>query len=405
MKHTIDTKEPRQRKEASVMKHGVDAKVMRGMSMGSSLRAVMALVSKDLRQWIRDPISIIAGLLAPLVMLLISATVFGIGGDAWPIGLTVDSHGPYSQRFVQMLKEAHSNITPYFTIVETDAAKSEQLAHTGRLFMWIHVPADFDAKIAQGQPATIETYQYNINTDMSKNTRLRLDNLLLHFRDSVAHDKTPLMVQYQTRMPLDIWRKTFIAGGAFTFALISCGLLYTSIAVATEWQKGTVKELLLSPSGQLVTVAGKILVSFVQTILTAALIFLLGAVFLGLRLEGDWLSTLLLILLTTLVFCCLGGLLGALLKTIRTVLPISIIVSIGAFFVTGGFSSVATLPAAARIIAPFIPTTYAFETMQGLFFHQPTPLFTAAVLIFLLLALLSGAGMLYCMKRYAGEWS
>lgn len=366
--------------------------------------AAWFLARKDLLRWWRNPLSIVAGSLAPLVMLIISTVVFGIAGDAWPTGLVVESDGPAARRFVTILRESRSNITPYFNIVETDPGRAFDLARTGRLLMVIRIPADFDARLAAGQEPVIQTYQYNVNSDMSKNTRLRLDHVLQQFTAEMAPDRAPLRVEHLTRLPDDVWRRTFIAGGVFAFALLVGGMLYTSTAAASEWTDSTVKELLLAPVHPAAIVLGKLLAGTVETLLTAAAIFGLGSLLMDLR-PGPhpWLLVGL-SLLVALGSAAVGGVLGVWSQNIRLAHPVSIVLGVGFFFAAGGFTSVATMPTATRALAPYLPPSWAFESVQALLHGLPAPGLSTALLLFAAIATAGGGLMALRLGRATNRW-
>ena len=368
------------------------------------LTSAWALAKKDTLNWWRNPLALVSGFLAPLVMLIISTVVFGFSGDSWPIGLVTESHGPASQRFLEILMTSRSNITPYFNVVETEPDRAFALARQGRLFMVIKVPKEFDAQVTAGGPATVETYQYNVNSDISKNTRLRLDHVVQQFTREVASGLAPVRVEHVTRLPKDVWRRTFIAGGVFVFALMVCGMLYTSTAVASEWQNSTIKELLLSSAPRAAAVIGKLMAGIFATMVTSTVIFLLGYFLMDLRPGPRPMALLGLSLLIALGSAAIGGFLGVWTRNIRVVHPLSIVLNIGFFFASGGFTSVATMPWFSRAAAPYIPQSWAFETVQAMLWGLPAPGLTTTIIVFVAMALAGALLMGARLTRAPGRW-
>lgn len=102
-----------------------------------------------------------------VVVMILTALIMGAGGDAWPVGLVNDSDSVESQEFIENLDTVHSNITPYFSIMELEHEEASAAVKDGRLQMLIRIPDDFQ------QSQTVYTETFNINTDMMKNVRLR----------------------------------------------------------------------------------------------------------------------------------------------------------------------------------------------------------------------------------------
>lgn len=321
------------------------------------------IISKDLRQWQRERQAALAPLLLPLVLMLISGVLFGFGGDAWPIGLIVESQSPEAQQLVEVIETMSSNISPYFQVITRDEAEAQRLVANGRLHLVITIPADFDTRLAAGETAVVETQLFNINTDMTKNVRLRLEHALQAF--ATEWGETVLTVEQLTTRAEDVWRRAFIAGGAVVVALLVGASLNTAVMIAREWERMTIKELQLAPSAVGATVVGKVTAGLVATAANVLVTLLVAVLLFGLRVPiGRWPVLLALGFGIAVTAAGLGLAAGAFFRDYRVVQPLLVVVTVGSFFAAGGFSSVSTLPPLVRRLTVFWPPAYAFESMQ-----------------------------------------
>jgi len=351
--------------------------------MNVYLQQTWGVFSKDMRQWARDWQAAFGPMMIPLVLLLICSVLFGYGGDEWNIGLIVEDNAAPAQALVQAIEDAHGNISPYFRIITRDAGEAQKLAQAGRLQMVITVPADFSARLASHRTAAIETRLFNVNTDMTKNMRLRLEHALQDF--AVARGKAPVTVAQYTTRTTDIWRRAFIAGSAVILAILVGASLNTAIMIACEWERHTSKEIRLAPHPVAALATGTLLAGLASTVINVAITLAVAVGLFGLRIPSDrWLPLFAFGLGVALATAGIGLGLGAMLRDYRTVQPLVMVTAAGSFFVAGGFSSVGTLPPAVRAFDAFWLPAYAFETMQAMMHGATLPNIAATWLVLLL---------------------
>ncbi len=357
------------------------------------LNVILGLIKKDLKLSRRDPVTFTAAFMAPLILLFISVILFSGDGDKWPIGLVVESKGQYSQKLVNEIKSSKSNISPYFSIITMNKNRANELAHKGRLTMVITIPRDFDQKFAQGNSPTINTYQYNVNTDMSKNTRLRLEHVLRNFQEKYMNTEIKndlVSPKFHTTFQHDVPRKTYIAIGVLIFSLMFGGVVFGSSIVVQEWEETTVKEVLLSPTSKWNFIISKSISASLLSLIIFLILLLINIFMFDLRIQSHIVELLSLVFIVIISSSVIGILLGLLVKTNRITLPLSIILSFAFFFVSGGFSSVATLPELARNLNIFIPPSYVYEAIQDIIlFHVVGVNYMNTLIIWGLLLLLT----------------
>lgn len=351
---------------------------------------VRATIAKDLRLWARDRQAMLAPMLLPIVLMFIATVLFGAGGDQWNIAVVNKSHGPQAAAFVQEIEDSRSNISSYFTIVTTDEAEGTKLVKEGRLQLMVTVPADFDRTIAAGQSPTLQTRTFNINTDMMKNARLRLDRVLQDW--GATQGLSPVTIDQKTTRPNDVWRRAFIGGSASILAIMVGAGLNTAIIIAREWEQDTHKEIRLAPRAQAALIAGKLIAGIISGAIVTILTLTLAITLFGLRIPPDRIPLLIAYAgLTALASAGIGLAIGAWLRDFRAVQPILIVALAGSFFASGGFSSVPTLPPTARAIDNWWPIAHVFETLNNHAHMAQAPAATLPLIGFTTAALIATA--------------
>jgi ABC-type multidrug transport system permease subunit len=359
--------------------------------MKTFLEQTRGVIAKDVRQWARDRQALVGPMLIPLVLMLICTVLFGYGGDEWNIGLVVESQDAQAQQFAQTIENLSGNISPYFRIITRDPAEAKRLVEEGRLQMVITIPADFDQRLNADEPPIIRTQLFNINTDMMKNVRLRLERAIQDF--AVSRDSAPVVVEQFTTRLEDVWRRAFIAGGALIVALLVGASLNTAIMVAREWERNTSKEIRLAPHALAAIVTGKIIAGLIACAVNVAVTLLVAVTLFGLHIPSDrWLLLLGIGSMVAIAAAGLGLGLGAWLRDYRTLQPLLLVTAAGSFFAAGGYGSVATLPPAVRMFDKFWLPAYVFETMQAIM-HMAVPPDLSSV--YLALPLVAGLGVAF----------
>ncbi len=328
-----------------------------------SLDRVCAVAVKDITHWLRDPQAMFAPMAVPLVLMLIATVLFGFGGDQWSIGLVNESDGQHSRAFAQEVRSLRGNISPYFTVVTTDPGEAQDLVEQGRLHLVITIPEDFDTTIEQGRVPTLDTRTFNINTDMMKNVRLRLDRAILDYASAHSPALTPVTIEQITTRPDDVWRRSFIGLGAAILAIMVGAALNTAITVAREWERKTSTEIRLAPRAHAPVIAGKLIAGLVAGAANAVLAFVVAVVMFGLRIPWHRIPALLAIGgLAALTCAGIGIAIGAWLRDYRAIQPFLLVTFAGTFFAAG--SSIATLPPHVRAFDQWWPPAYVFNGME-----------------------------------------
>lgn len=329
------------------------------------MRAVWALVRKDVGVWLRQPSAIAATVLPPILfVLVIMVSAAAVGRN--PVALVVLDDGSQAQRLASVLESSDA-----FRV--TRASPAEAAAELGNLDVAgvITIPADFDAAYDAGRPDPVTIQINNLNLDFTNDLRRSLpaaitefysdrqpNPIKVHVRESDLRSHDVSLVQFQ--LVPDVVLLLTVAG------IVNCGL-----ATAREFEDRTIKELLLSPMSSAALIAGKLIAGWLTTLLVAGVVLLLGALTGLLRPAGwYWAPALAAIVLFAVAAAGVGSAVGALGRRFTTVATVGINLAVYLFFMAGGISVVAFLPDWVQTIAHLTPTYYGVHALQMAMFYQ-----------------------------------
>lgn len=326
------------------------------MGMKAWLYAMIAVYKRNLKILRRQKQLLVTPFILPIVVLILVSTIMG-GSDSWPIGLIDKSDTGASHELINSLESVHSELAPYFNVIETDSEKAQDGVKEGRLHMVITIPEDFQ------NTNKVYTDTYNINTDMMKNVKLRLEHGLLKEMDH--RGDLQIETNLLTEKPYAVPRSAFFAGSAFLLSLMLSATIVAANLFSFDRENRTRKEILLTPVGIHAAGYGIMLASGTVAILASLPTLLLGIF--AFQLDLHHLIQVYLIMIPVMIMCAtIGMIIAHFLKRFHILQPIIIITFIGTFFAAGGFAGVSMLPPIARGFSTFWLFSYIFEWLNPL---------------------------------------
>jgi ABC-2 type transport system permease protein len=330
------------------------------------LRTIWAILSKDLRIWLRQPANIAATVVPPLGFLLIEA--LGAAAVARsPVALVVQDTGPIGAQVARSIE--HADV---FRLHEVNAAQAQVLLTELNVVAVITIPAGFSQRVAAHESAHIDVTVNNLNLDFTNDIRRAVPDTITQFYQTQGR-ASPIKITMREhdlrRQDIQIFQYSVLP--TITLLLMISGLVTGGLATAREWERRTVKELLLSPATSGAIIAGKVLAGFVTTCLLGFLVLGLTYALGWVQPQGlYWLTTLLIIALVALFSSGLGVAIGALVQRIQPVVAIAINMALYLFFLAGGIGVLAFEPAWLQNIAAFVPLTYGVHALQMAVFYS-----------------------------------
>ena len=349
-----------------------------------SFRVVLACLKKDLRSVWTERSFLFQTIILPLNynMLLI---LFALSGSNAPTAVVMVDQGPYARQFYSALAGAHS-----FHLQIATASQAQELVNAGEIVAVVTIPADFDACLLRNQTVEIGLQVNNLNTDFTDDARRGVQLAITSFSAQAFPGQVTIAPQEVDAYPRDIGYIPYLSVSILVIGSMVAGLLQAGTASAREWEKGTIKELLLAPAPRLAMVVGHMLAATLLTLGASVLVLLFVTLAIG-DWPLNWGLVLLTQLLTTLLFVALGTVLGNWLRRRQTVTLAVRGVPIPLFWLSGIFAPVTFSTAAIVILARIFPTHYAITLQQAAFFGFRMNQFSVAGNLLIECAFLAGA--------------
>lgn len=354
----------------------------------SGLRAAWAVLKNELALGRAEPLATILSMLVPLNFLVLFV-LFALSGGRVPAAVLQSDTGPYGPAMIRALGDALTfDLQPAGSPQAAQAMLNRQDA-----VATITVPPGLSRAVAGGAPAQLHVTLDNLNADFADDVRRALPLAVLSFYHTALPRSLPLSWREVDSYPHNVGFLGYIAVSILTVAILLGGLLLGGRGVAGEWERGTIKELLLAPVPGWAVVAGKIGAGFTTGSCSSLLV--LGVLLLiGVRPEtwGAMPGVLGVLALTLLVFLSLGVAAGSLLRRLNAVTPLAFGLGLPLFFVSGAFGPIAWGGTAAADVARAFPVAYANAAFQHAF-HGYWPLLGGAPLVWGVLLLWAAAAV------------
>lgn len=344
--------------------------------MRTELQAVWSIVRKDLALAIRRPVVILVTVVPPLILLLVLIMQsVSVGVD--PVAVVNDSPGCAASRTMQGIAAGYDGFS---TTVTSDAAASADFQDL-RVSAVLTIPRGFCQAVATRHPTSIGFRIRNFNDDSAHDLERGVSDVLLRFLGSGAagHDPVRVSLAEHDINAQDTGFVAFETVGALMLMLFQAGLINAGLAAALEWRSRSIKELLLAPISATGLVVGKVIAGMVVADLTGFLLVAVGVAVGQFPVPGAGSAAAAALIMTLLGFfgSALGVLLGARLRSVEQLNPVTVLISYYLFFVAGGIAALAYLPGWLRLMARFLPSSYGIEALRNsLLYHTTTNLGT-----------------------------
>ena len=217
------------------------------MSLRPMLLRTGAIAAKETLHIRRDPRTLYLALGMPLMLLLLFG--YGVGFDLEDIPLAWVDPAPSAAS--RELARAFAASGEFQVEGAADAAEVQRRFRRGQALGGVVVPRDYERRLLAGEDAQVQ--------------------LLVDGADAVAANqvlaKTDAIVRTASRARL----------GLAAYLLAISAVLLTALAIAGEWERGSMEQLFASPVGELEIVLGKLLPYLVLGLLQLLLVLAFGA--------------------------------------------------------------------------------------------------------------------------------
>ena len=323
-------------------------------------KATLALAKASFRSIMRSPSAVVFTLAFPLVFIL----VFGfLGGGGIKVEVAI---APGADMQNPVIKALQNNPVVHL-VTETNADEIKKELEKGHIDAMINVK-----KNPTGRPAYFAEVKYtSASLDKGNIFKSILNNLLYQLN---SEESAPAIAKLQESVVEGREYRTidFILPGQLGFSLLSTGVFGTAFVFFSLRQNLVIKRFFATPVRRSSIVFGEGMARIGFALLGALFIILVGHFFFHFTLIHGAITVLNMLLLSILgliVFMGFGFIVSGIAKSESTIPPISNIITLPQFLLSGTFFSINAFPTWLQPISRALPLTYLNDAMRKVAFE------------------------------------
>ena len=336
--------------------------------ISSRLRRIGALVRKESRQMLRDPSTVLIGIVMPALLILIFGYGLSLDVKNVPIAVVLEHRSQEADEIA-----AGFSLSPYFKATGlTSMPQAQQLMNQRKVDGIVRIRQNFSHQIASNN-ADIQVLVHGSDANYARIVQGYAlgaigQSFLRKKMEGVVINDGPVIVQSQTWFNKNNDSHYFLVPGLIVLIMTLIGALLTALLMAREWEQGTLEAIFVTPVRVGEILLGKIIPYFCLGVIGLALCIMAAKFLFNVPLRG---STSLLAgasMLYLLVTLGMGLLISAATKNQFLASQIAIIVSyLPAMMLSGFLFDIRSMPVALRVITLVLPARYYNELLQTIF--------------------------------------
>ena len=344
-----------------------------------------------------DPKSIVGGIIAPSLLLIIFVLLFG-GLSSIAIVIVNKDNGDYGQLLKQ---EILNTISPlgnkaYFSLLKKNEEEAISDFQKAKLAGIIIIPEDFSQAIVAKSKPGISFYLNNYHSDFAKNMRLYLQEGIYQFYNK--HTGVDIKIKLNSKYKQVAWVE-IIASGTLLLAFIIGGLFNYFYLFYKEDQYKTQIIYKTAANNILSTFFARIVIAMFSSVLAGLLNALLIYLLLGFNSFIFLPSLSLTIALTVVIYISIAAIASIYIKSYYAAIVGGMAGTIVLWFYSGGINAVVPASKILFIIYRIVPNSYALDIMRAGFFGQMHLTYRYDLLILTAIAAVSFTIAAYSYKK------
>lgn len=338
-------------------------------------RRTRAVAHKEMLHIYRDPLSLIAALAIPLLMLLLFGYALTLDVDRIPTLVYDRDDSPESREVLELFRGSR-----YFEVLglPRSYAEIEDEINRDRALLGVVIPSDFSTDLAAGNRGQIQLLLDGSDSNTASialgyaDALLQAHSLRLQTRWFDRQGGSELKMPVEPRMRVwynsDLKSKNYIVPGLIAVILMIISALLTSLTIAREWEMGTMEQLLSTPLRPAELVLGKMAAFFVIGFIDTVVAVAVGVFIFGVPFRGNALFLIATVTIFLFGVLCWGILISAATRSQLKAYQLGMITSfLPAFLLSGFVYDIDNMPAIIRLVTHIVPARYLVTLLKGIF--------------------------------------
>jgi len=337
---------------------------------------VYAIIRKEMRELIRDPVYLGLALIVPLLLKLLFGYGLTMDVNNIPVLFQDQDRSPLSREYMNSFTNSE-----YFrnTGLAKDHREIDRAIRSGKVRVVVVIPPDFSRRLYEGRPAQVQFLMdgsFPMRAEVVRGYTAAINGQFNERMVSEYFSKTgrsgltafPVSVEGRAWYNPSLESKNFIIPGLLVITLMFYPALLAALVVVREKESGTIFNLYCSAVKPWEVIAGKAIPYIGVAFIDYILIFLMSVLLFKTKFIGSFL------LLTTgalLYIACTIGI-GLLISVVsRSQIAAMLITFLGtmipAFLFSGFMAPITSQDIIGQIVSRFIPATYFMGMVRGIY--------------------------------------
>jgi len=338
------------------------------------MRTFRRLLIADFKQFYRDRTALFFTIAFPVLFMVIFGLVFSGNTDVnYKIGLVNRDSSPLGEGISQALHQV-----PIFEIAEGNEleGKLEEL-EDGDVRAVIVIPEGIESSIGKGEPVDITVYYDPSQTTSTQIIRSVMMELIDEMDRQLTNQPALLGLSEESISSHDLRNIDYLVPGILAMSMMMLGL-FGSLTLVERREKKVLKRFGATPVSRSTVVYSQVAYRLVLAVMQTGIIVAIAYFAFDVRMLGNWLVLLGMVLLGTLVFISLGYLAVSRARTTEGAMPIIQILQFPMLFLSGIFFPVEFFPSFMRPVVDAIPVTYLADGLRQVMVNA-TPLHSLTI--------------------------
>lgn len=335
-----------------------------------------ALIKKEFKEIVRDPVTLSTAIFLPLVMLFLFGYAISLDVEDIPMAVYDQDRSQESERLIEAFTSSGYFILKYHLSADKEV---DDVLDRGKATMALVIPPDFSKDVNNFRKTSVQilldgSFSATAMIVSSYATAI-VNSYSMELLDRYL-DKKGITVEHPVGVVPRVWYNppmksvNYIVPGLFAVLLMAFPPMLTALAVVREKERGTIEQVYVSPITPSTFILGKIVPYGMIAFGEMLLILITGTLWFQIPLKGS----LVLLMGTSIIYVLITVGIGLFVSTItRTQLAamllslILILTLMPSFLFSGFLFPIVTMPYMMQLYTYFFPARYFNDISRDLF--------------------------------------
>jgi ABC-2 type transport system permease protein len=370
------------------------------------MNKVLSIAVKEIKTTVRNKQALVLMALFPITFMLLLGFVFG-GEEITLISVAVydDDGGEVSKAFIDAINGTHipeENRSDWIFKVSTVDTASEGIWRVGNgtANAYICIPTGFTLNLTTGLQTYINVTIDNANPTQAQIADGAIRGFMQDFTKRVIDERLqymipdleiaaeeapisleemilyveafhePVLIQEGLSQREEMRYVDFLIPGMMGIAVLWIGITNSTNSIAKEKDEGTLRRILLTPTGPWPVLMGKTIGSLFSALVSAAIAVVAGMLVFNVTFRGDIPLAILVLILGALSSIGFGLIFSSIAKNREAANNMSVVFSLPVQFLTGLFFPLSMMPWFMQAISKILPFTYCVEALRDILIRE-----------------------------------